>query len=314
MTKRVLNTEKKYVNKKKFMILGIVLLVLVILYFLLNYREVDKRPNHPFFASDRPLVIAHQGGEKLAPSNTIEAFKNAIELGVDVLEMDIHITKDGELVTIHDPTVDRTTNSKGKVSEMNYSEIQRLDAGYYFKDLHGQYSFRDKGNYIPTLKEVFESFPNTRMIIEIKNDNPSERLDEVCLKLWRLIKQYNKEQQIVVASFSQDIIDQFQEVSEGKVALSSGIGEITKFVFLEKVLLSNLYEAKADTFQLPLEVGGISLTKPGLIKEMKRRNINVQYWTIDDEETMRYLLDNGADGIITNRPDVLIDVLNEMGY
>lgn len=290
------------------------LIFILIAYFALNYGPVDKRPNHPFFKSDRPLVIAHQGGELLAPSNTMLAFQQAVDLGVDVLETDIHITKDGELVTIHDPSVDRTTNGTGLVAELSLKELQKLDAGYHFKDLAGEFSYRGKGAYIPTVEELFQAFPNMRMVIEIKDDNPPERINEISEKLWNLIKEYKKKNQIIVASFDQKIVDQFQKISNGKVAISAGESEIKKFIILKKFFLANLYKPKADAFQIPTEASIFNLATPSVISEAKRRNVNVQYWTIDDKETMKSLIQNGANGIMTNRPDLLLEVMDEMGY
>lgn len=293
---------------------GIILAIIISSYLLLNYGPVEKRPIHPFFKSDRPLVIAHQGAELLAPSNTMTAFKQAAQLGVDVLEFDIHITKDGELVTIHDQTVDRTTNGSGFVHELTLEEIQKLDAGYHFKDLNGDYSYRGKGATIASLEEVFQAFPNMRMVIEIKDDNPSEQLGDISEKLWSLIQKYDKVDEVLIASFDQEIIDQFREVSSGKVVLSAGETEIRNFIIFNKLFLSNLYKPNADAFQIPTKESIFNLSKPSIMKEAKRRNVNVQYWTIDDKETMRRLIEDGANGIITNRPDLMLEVLEELGY
>jgi len=164
-----------------------------------------------FFKNNRPLVIAHQGGELLASSNTMAAFTNAVNMGVDVLETDLHITKDGQLVAIHDPTIDRTTNGHGKVADMTLEEIQKFDAGYQFKDLQGNYSFRGKGINIPTAEEMLQSLGNTRIEMEIKDDNPPERIDEMAAKLWALIEKYHMEDKILVASFDQDILNTFEK-------------------------------------------------------------------------------------------------------
>jgi glycerophosphoryl diester phosphodiesterase len=293
---------------------GIIILFIFFSYIMFNFGPVEERPNHTFFQSDRPLVIAHQGGELLAPSNTMTAFKQAVDLGVDVLEFDIHITKDGHLVTIHDPTVNRTTNGKGPVHTLTLTDIQKLDAGYHFVDLNGELSYQGKGVYIPTLEEVFQTFPNMKMVIEIKDDNPFERITEISQKLWHLIQKYHKEDQVVVASFDQTIINQFKDLSGGKVALSAGKEEIKKFIIFKKLFLANFYTPNADVFQIPTEESIFNLASPSIIKEAKRRNINIQYWTIDDKDTMRSLLKDGADGIITNRPDLLLEVIEEMGY
>src|SRR5699024_4513651 len=105
-----------------------------------------ERPERAFYRADDPeiLVIAHRGGRGLAPEGTMAAFENASSLGVDVFEYDTHITSDGQLVVIHDETVDRTTNGSGRVNEMTLEDVQMLDAGYNFVDEQGKYTFRDK--------------------------------------------------------------------------------------------------------------------------------------------------------------------------
>ncbi|XXM74383.1 glycerophosphodiester phosphodiesterase [Lysinibacillus sphaericus] len=279
-----------------------------IVYFL----PAHKGQTLPFFQNEqrKPLVIAHQGGKLLAPGNTIEAFRNAEKLGVDVIEMDIHITGDGHLVTIHDPTVDATTDGRGPVAGYTLEELQRLDAGYTFKNADREYSFRGKGVYIPTLEEVFQRFPHSKMNIEIKDDNPPERVDEIIRKLLGLIKEYDMENNVLIASFDQSIIDRITLASEGRVAVQAGTQEVKKFVILHKFFLRNLYKPKVQGFQLPLQKGKVDFTDPVLIRGAHRLNLSVHYWTVNDRQTMRRLIDAGADGIITDRPDLLLKLLD----
>ncbi|MCA1056091.1 glycerophosphodiester phosphodiesterase [Rossellomorea aquimaris] len=288
------------------------LILLIASFFSIAYfMPVDKGQTLPFFESDHngPLVIAHQGGKSLAPGNTITAFKNAVDLGVDVIETDIHITKDGHLVTIHDPTVDATTNGQGLVADYTLQELQRLDAGYNFVDPEGEYPYRGKGVYIPTLEEVFQRFNKMKINIEIKDDNPRERMDEITKKLMDLINEYGMEDRVLIASFDQSIIDRFGTYSEGRVAVQGGTQEVRKFVILHKVFLRNLYKPTVHAFQLPLQKGDIDLTDPRLIEGAHRFNLAVHYWTINDRKTMEKLIRAGADGIITDRPDVLLKIL-----
>ncbi len=158
----------------RLIILSLAIVFIMGFLIFVYWLPVEKVVALPFFKKEnnRPLVIAHQGGKLLAPGNTIPAFQNAVNLGVDVIETDIHITKDGYLVTIHDPTVDATTNGKGNVADYTLKSLQRLDAAFYFQNLQGEYEYRQKGVYIPTLEEVFQRFPDMRVNIEIKDDNP----------------------------------------------------------------------------------------------------------------------------------------------
>ncbi|MED4016634.1 glycerophosphodiester phosphodiesterase [Sutcliffiella cohnii] len=308
---RVHHNYKKRKKKKVFFIIPII----AIIYFaLFHFVSIHSTDNKPFFTNDRPLVIAHQGGEHLAPSNTIEAFANAVQLGVDVLETDIHITKDGHLVAIHDSTVDRTTDGLGFVEDFTLEELQQLDAGFYFQDLSGEYSFRDQGVYIPTLDELFGLFPDIRWEIEIKDDNPPERIDEIITKLWELIQKYGLQDRVLVASFDHNIIKAFQKETDGEVAVAGGRSEIKRFVILHKLFARNLFFSSVDAFQIPTENSGLNLTKERLIKDAGHVGVELHYWTINDKQEMRMLLERGASGIITDRPDLLLEVLEEMGY
>jgi glycerophosphoryl diester phosphodiesterase len=152
-------------------VLGVILLALVLIAVFAR-----RASDHPYYADNLPypLVIAHQGGDGLWPGDTMFAFEHAAELGVDVLEMDLHITKDGVLVINHDETVDRTTDGAGEIEAMLLDEIKALDAGYDWSNDNGNtFPYRGMGITIPTLAEVFEAFPGYHMTIEIKTTERS---------------------------------------------------------------------------------------------------------------------------------------------
>jgi glycerophosphoryl diester phosphodiesterase len=302
-------------RRKKTVLLTLKMMVAAIVIFLLvtNLFPVKPIKQKSFFNHNRPLVIAHQGGELLAPSNTMASFENAANMGVDVLETDIHITKDGHLVTIHDPSVDRTTNGKGNVADLTLAELQSLDAGYHFKDLEGNYSFRGRGVYIPTVEEMFQTFNDLKIEIEIKDDNPPERIEEIASKLWDLIEKYQMEDKIIIGSFDQKIIQTFEKYAKGRVAISAGRQEVKSFVVFHKFFLRNLYVPTVDAFQIPVEDSGFDLTDQRLIDGAHRLGLEIHYWTIDDPKTMEKLIDAGADGILTNRPDLLLNLLEAKG-
>ncbi|MBU9721029.1 MULTISPECIES: glycerophosphodiester phosphodiesterase [Bacillaceae] len=304
---RVSNAKKSSAFKKLGLMIGIILILWLVIYFF----PVSERPMKPFFENEGPMVIAHQGGEHLAPSNTLEAFHQAVEMGVDALEFDIHMTKDGHLVAIHDNTVDRTTNGTGRVNDLTLDEIQELDAGYYFQDLSGDYSFRGKGVKVPTVEELFESIPDMRWVIEIKATNDPELYEPIGEKLWELIQQYRLEDNVLIASFDQDITEMVTNISSGRVAMGGGRREITKFVVFHKLFLNSLYRPQAEAIQIPTEEGRFNLKDAKLIRGADRRGMDVHYWTINDKDEMRELIDLGADGIITDRPDLMIELLEE---
>ncbi|MCS6993324.1 MAG: glycerophosphodiester phosphodiesterase [Anaerolineales bacterium] len=282
------------------------LAVLLLFVFLVNLlaRPVS---DHPYYAN-RPavMVIAHQGGDGLWPGNTLFAFQNAAALGVDVLEMDLHITRDEVLVLIHDETVDRTTNGRGAVEEMTLAELQALDAGYHWSPDGGQtFPFRGQGITIPTLEEVFRAFPDLRMVIEIKKTERS-----MAQPLCDLIRRYDRQKRVLVASFHDQRMDEFRAVCP-EVATSSARQETTAFVLLSKVFLNGLLSPAYQSLQVPESSSGIPVMTPQFVRAAHARNLKVEPWTIDDPAQMRAYLAWGVDGIITDRPDLLLEVLGK---
>lgn len=300
--------DKRKKNSKR-RIVGWGISILLLCWVLIYFFPVQSRDKHPFFDNDRPLVMAHQGGQGLAPSSTLEAFQKAYELGVDVIEFDIHMTKDGYLVAIHDPTVDRTTDGNGKVNDMTLDEIQTLDAAANFQDENGENHFKGKGVTIPTVEQVFDAIPDVRWNIEIKDSNDPKLYRPIAEKLWRIIQDYHLEDHVLIASFDQDIIDIVTEITDGKALIAGGRQEITKFVILHKLFFNGLYRPAVDAIEIPTKDSSINLMDLKLIRGAHKRGIDVHYWTINDAETMEKLLDLGANGILTDRPDILLKVL-----
>jgi len=306
-----LGTSKQQ-KKQKFFVFIWIALIIIFTWMAIYFFPVTKLTIPTYFYHEKPLVIAHQGGEHLAPSSTLEAFRNAMKLGVDVIEFDVHMTQDEYLVAIHDPTVDRTTNGTGKINDMTLEEIQSLDAGIYFKDLDGKYSFRNQGVYIPTVNEIFSEVPNMRWNIEIKDTNDPDLYRLIAQKLWNIIQEFKLENDVLFAAFDQEIIDIILDVTDGEALVSGGRGEVTKFVILHKLFLNGLYRPKVNALQIPTEDSQINLKDKKLIRGANNRGMEIHYWTINDPETMEELIELGADGIITDRPDLLIELLNEL--
>jgi glycerophosphoryl diester phosphodiesterase len=263
-------------------------------------------PEHPYYTADsnRPLVIAHQGGDGIWPGNTMFAFQNAADLGVDVLEMDLHITSDGILVLMHDETVDRTTDGTGEIEAMTLDELKQLDAGYdWSSDEGASFPFRGQGITVPTLEEVFAAFPEYRMTIEIKKTNTS-----MAKPFCETIRAYNMQDKVLVASFHDERLKEFRTECP-EVATSSAKNETTVFVLLTKAFLGGFYSPKFYSLQVPEESGGITVMTESFVRAAHARNLAVEPWTINDEETMRKFIEWGVDGLITDRPDIMLNVL-----
>ena len=246
--------------------------------WLATYKwPVEKRPQRAFYRADDPEVlnIAHRGGRGLAPEGTIAAFDHAMKLNVDMFEYDTHITKDGHLVVIHDPTVDRTTNGTGRVNDMTLAEIQSLDAGYNFVDETGEYSFRGKGVYIPTVEEVFQRYPNMRHLIEMKDTNDVRLYEDVIQELWRLIRENNMEDHVMVGSFNHDINERFEAVTWGQIPIGAGESAVRSFVKKHVPFLNGLAASTVDSIQLPVEQEGYDLATNNIIQSAKKRNMSI---------------------------------------
>ena len=289
-------------KKTVFRVLGLLFVAL-----LLGMR-LGSRPAvpHPFFKNftEYPIAFAHQGGNKISPGNTIFAFEKAAELGVDILEMDAHITKDGILVIIHDEDVDRTTNGTGLVEEMTLAEIKELDAGYRWTDDDGEtYPYRGQGITIPTLEEIFQTFPDYPVNIEIKKTEGS-----IAEPLCEIIYEYDMQNKILIASFHDERMAEFREVCP-EIATAAGKNETTKFVLLNYAFLGGLYSPAEFAFQVPESNSGILVVRPGFIRGAHQRNLQVHIWTPNTREELQKFIDMGVDGIMTDRPDILMELL-----
>ncbi|MBK5116614.1 MAG: glycerophosphodiester phosphodiesterase [Thermoleophilia bacterium] len=275
----------------------------------------------------RALNITHQGGEDEAPSNTMYALERSMRLGADMLELDIHTSSDGDLMVIHDGTVDRTTNGSGSVYEMTTREIQALDAGYNIvpgegieRDLPAASypyrgvrvgdrkpppSFRPDDFRIPTLEEVIDAYPKVPINIEIKGaaDDDLDSFFRNADALAAYLNKLGRSRGIMVASFNDEALARFHKAAP-QIDLAPAIGGVAGYV-----LNGTLPPAGSKAFQVPLGFNGITVTDQAFIDRAHSDDYGVHVWTINDEPTMKRLLGWGADGIMTAEPARLEKVL-----
>lgn len=250
-----------------------------------------------------PVPIAHRGSRLLWPENTLEAFESAIHLGYAHLETDLHMTKDGVLVCHHDATVDRTTNGTGPVRAHTWAELQKLDAGYRHRSKDG-YRFRAGGVRIPSLEEAVKAFPDVRFIVDMKADGMEEALVA-------LIERHALHDRFIVGSFHDHRLERFRQVSRGSVPTSTGREISRLWVLASRVGRGVPTEAQA--LQLPTQMRGVRVVDEKLVASAHRAGLQVHVWTVNRTEDMAKYLDIGVDGIITDRPDLLKNVLIERG-
>jgi glycerophosphoryl diester phosphodiesterase len=259
----------------------------------------------------RPLVIAHQGGDAVWPGNTLYAFERSVAIGADVLEMDAHITRDGQIVLMHDEEVDRTSNGTGLIEEHPLADLKQLDAAYTWSNDGGMtFPYRGQGIQVPTLEELFQKFPQMRYVIEIKlTQNPIDK------PLCDLIRKHYMQEKVMIASFHDEAMQNFRDACP-EVATSASRGEVTRFVLLGKVFLSGLTAPQFQSIQPPYdpeESMNIPIMTERFIREAHAKNVQVEPWTVDDPGLMRQFIEWGVDGIITDRPDLMVEVLEQMG-
>lgn len=269
----------------------------------------QKREDKQALQYDSPIILAHRGGSIISPENTMVAFKNAAELGVHGFEIDIRLTKDEEIIVFHDEYVDRTTDGSGRVADMTLDELKLLDFGYQFLNEEQEYAYRGQGESVTTLRELFEQFPQMLINIDMKDSPETYEGSLIPSKLWRLIEEMGVQHRVVVTSFFDEQIDRFNLYAQNNVALGAGENEVRKAYSAYTSQFGHLYHPRTDVMQIPVKSGVFPLDGTGFIHFLAKLNVPVHYWTINDKETMERLLVAGAKGIITDRPDIAVQLL-----
>jgi glycerophosphoryl diester phosphodiesterase len=276
------------------------------------------------------LNIAHQGGEIEAPSDTMYAFRTALEKGADVLEMDVHLSKDGHVVVLHDETVDRTTSGAGSVEDMTLAQIKALDAAHWFVPGVGTTHSAPPGDYalrgiatgekapppgysagdftIPTLEEVLRAFPDTLINVELKPTVLQTGRIELAVR--DLLRAFGRTDDVIVVSFLDHSITLFKLLAP-EVATAPATVQVGAFWAASQGPLPGIPLPVHVALQVPEVFNGIAVTSPDFFADAHRNGLAVHVWTINDEAAMRRLLDWGADGIMTDRPTLLERVLAE---
>jgi glycerophosphoryl diester phosphodiesterase len=262
---------------------------------------------YPFFTSSRPDVFAHRGGAALAPENTLAAFDRGLAAGADGIELDVHLSRDGAVVVLHDATVNRTTNGKGAVSALSADELARLDAGYCFQSggVSG-HPFRGRGLGVPQLIDVLSRFRDARVIIELKGSSAALALATV-----DAVRRAGAVERVCIAANSLGGLRTVRAV-EPAIATSAAREEVRWAVYRSWVGLPPPRRAKYAGFQVPELAGPTRVVSPGFVERARRSDRPVQVWTVNREDDARRLLGWGVDALITDRPDVLVPVVRSL--
>jgi glycerophosphoryl diester phosphodiesterase len=246
---------------------------------------------YPYLDHDGPIAMAHRGGarhpDNIGYENSLHAFQNAVDLGYTYLETDLHATSDGVVIAFHDDRLDRVTDRTGVIAELPWSEVSKAK-------INGH-------EPIPRLDELLEHFADTRFNLDIKAEGGLEPAA-------RVLQAANAIDRVCVSSFSQSRVRRIRKLVGPGLCTGYGDAEIALIRFLPFALPS-----RGACLQIPERYGPLKVLTPGLVKRAHSRAKQVHVWTVDDPDTMRRLLDAGVDGIITDRTDLLRDVLIERG-
>lgn len=237
-------------------------------------------------------IIGHRGASGLAPENTVPAFGLALAERADAIELDVRQSADGTPIVLHDPSVDRTTDSTGLVSDLRLSQVQLLDAGYWFSSDGGhKFPFRGLGVRIPTLLEVLTTFPTTPILIEIKDPNAQKRVVD-------LIRALHAEPRCVVASFRHEALAAFRRAG---IATGAARRDIVRLFFRARTGIP-IPVGRCRFYAVPERWHRIEVPTTAFIRLAERKGRPVHLWTVNDPGQAARLWERGVSGIITNFP------------
>ncbi len=242
-----------------------------------------------------PVAIAHRGGSKLRPENTVAAFDHAVSLGVAGCECDVHLSRDGEVVVIHDPLLDRTTNARGPVAALTARELAAVDAGFHFDDAGG-FPFRDRGFGVPRLADLLDRYPQLPWIIELKGERP-----EIVAPVLRILRDANAMNRVVLGAFSQAVLDAVRALAPG---VPTGASSPEAHAAARRAVFRlPLGRHAYAVLQVPFRLKGKQMWGAALVRQAVRAAVPVHAWIIDDPADMERLLEWGVTGLISDRPD-----------
>ncbi|HUO05060.1 MAG TPA: glycerophosphodiester phosphodiesterase [Candidatus Binataceae bacterium] len=256
-----------------------------------------------FFTLPKPRAIGHRGAAATHPENTMPSFAEANAAGAEYIELDVHMTRDGEIVVCHDENLKRTCGQNRLIREMTYAEVAAADAGRMFTlDGGASHPFRDKGIAPPKLSEVMAAFPKMRVIVEIKQTVPS-----LAAPLLGVIDRAGMSRMVVVASEHQEPLDEVRRLAPG---IPTNFSYLEGGGFFQAMAAHDAnYRPPGDALQIPPSYESWQLVTPESVAFAHRLGIEVHVWTVNEPAEMTRLLDIGVDGIISDNPRLLLDVL-----
>lgn len=260
----------------------------------------------PFLSRPGPYLVAHRGGARLAPENTLAAFDVAARLGADVIELDVRLSADGEVVVIHDGDTARVTGAAGSVEARPLAELRRLDAGFTWTPDGGRsFSWRGRGLLVPTLAEVLVRYPAMLLNVEAKSPDPA-----LAEALAAVVRAARRQDQVCLGSSLDEQGERLRTLlPEACHFMPSGAATCHVLAAHAGGEATGCPEGW-DVAQLPWRTEeGLLVVDALTVRHLHARGIPVHVWTVDDEADMQALLDLGVDGIMSDRPDLLARLL-----
>jgi len=265
--------------------------------------------SHPFFALPTPIAIGHRGAAGEVPENTLPSFERALADGAAILESDVHLSRDGVPVLIHDDALERCTDGSGLVRDHDFAALRRLDAGYRFQQVGGGgHPFRGRGLRIPSLAEALDAFPRARFNLELKENLPGMVARSVAV-----VAAAARGADVLLTSANDALMAELRArvAADGVgVALGASTGEVARFAVA--ALRGEAPPPGPMALQIPSAFAGRPLVTRQLVDHAHRYHVQVHVWTIDEPDEMRALLALGVDGIVTNFPARLTHLLAEL--
>ena len=252
-----------------------------------------------FFTPPRPRLFGHRGASGEAPENTLEAFRRAIDDGAGYLELDVHATRDGRIVAIHDATVDRTTNGSGEVRSFSLDELRRLDAGHRF-EASGTFPWRGRGVVVPTLDEILDAFPATPLNLEVKQKEPAIEAAVV-----RLLEDRGRLGDVVLAAEDDAIMKRLHAAAPTAWFSFSAVEAMELWQALLAGDVSS-YRPPGHALQIPPRFGDVDVVTPQSVAAIHALGVEIHVWTIDEPDEIARLLALDVDGLMSNFPARLV--------
>lgn len=257
-----------------------------------------------YLAGSRPRVFGHRGAAGVAPENTLPSFALAGALGATYLELDVHATRDGEIVVFHDPLLDRTTNGEGPLRDRSWSEIAALDAGWQFTHDGRSFPYRGQGVRVPRLAEVIAAHPHQPLNIEIKQGDPA--IVDATLDV---LRRGGALPRTLLAAEHDDIMASIRAAVRGEVATGMSVGDVMDF--MGRWMRDDWagYTPPGAALQVPPSHGEVDIVTAASVAAAHRVGLEVHVWTINDAAEVDRLLDLGVDGVMSDLPGLVANAV-----